>query len=411
MTTPQITRLPSGLVVVSDFMPDAASVSLGLWFGVGTRHEAAPENGLSHLLEHMFFKGTRSRDARTLNQTIEAVGGSLNAYTAREQTAYQARVLPEDVPLALELLADILLNSRFDTDDLSREKDVISAEIGEAFDAPDDWVFDLFQMTAWPDQPLGRPVLGSIPSLRSLGRQSLLDYIAIHYRAGRCVLSAAGAIAHDELVVQAERLFATLADGAGPTAVPALYRGGTRLESREIEQQHLCYGLRGVGFTHPLFYAQTLFATALGGGTSSRLYHEIREERGLAYSVSSFAMPFADDGLLATYMATDPERADEAVSAMLAQIDSLCTNPGQSELNRARALTRAGLLMSLESTESRAERMATQWLTHGRLISIDETLAAVQNVTLGEMAAYAAWLRQHPATCTALGPGLVEIWS
>lgn len=404
MSTPHITTLPSGLRIATDTMPDVASVSLGLWFGVGTRFEKADEAGLSHLLEHMFFKGTANRDAQTLNQTIETVGGSLNAYTSREQTAYHARVLAEDAPLALELLADMMFNSKFDEAALKSEKSVIAAEIGEAYDAPDDWVFDLFQKTAYPDQPLGLPVLGDVKSLATITRSQLTNYIAANYRADRCILAGAGALRHEQLVALGEQFFATLPGGTPHKPVPAQYKGGSVAEARDIEQLHLCLGHRGVTYGHELFHAQNLFATALGGGTSSRLFHQVREERGLAYSVSSFMMPLNDDGLLVVYLAADPERASEAVNVSLRELRTLADTMTQAELDRARALIRASLLMGLESTESRAERLAAQLLQYNRLIPIEETLNSLARVTLDDIKRYAALMLGSPLTRVALGP-------
>jgi len=408
---PELTTLPSGLRIVTDPMPDVSSASIGLWFGVGTRFEQANEGGLSHLLEHMFFKGTATRDARALNQSIENVGGALNAYTSREQTAYHARILAEDAPLALELLADMMNNSRFDEADLKREKDVIAAEIGEAYDAPDDWIFDLFQLTAYPDQPLGRPVLGNVESLEAISRQQLFDYVRTHYRAGRCVLAGAGALRHEELVKLGTSLFATMPEGQPENPAPALYKGGSVAEERDIEQLHLCLGHRGVTYGHHLFFAQNLFAMALGGGTSSRLFEEIREQRGLAYSVSAFMQPFQDDGLLVIYMAADADRAAEAYKVALEQLHSLSHSMTQAELDRARALTRANLLMGLESTENRAERLAGQLLHYNRLISMEETMEGLARVTLEDIRCYAELLLASPLTRAAVGPVKELGWS
>lgn len=401
---PQLTTLPSGLRIATDPMPDAASASVGLWFGVGTRYEQDGEAGLSHLLEHMFFKGTATRSAAVLNQSIEDVGGSMNAYTSREQTAYHARILAEDLPLALDLLADMMLHSRFDDTDLAREKSVISAEIGEAYDAPDDWVFDLLHKTAYPDQPLGLPVLGSVESLGKISSTQLRRYVAGHYLAGRCILAGAGGISHDTLVKLGEQYLAALPAGQPETPARASYKGGTVTEDRDIEQLHICLAHRGVTYGHDLYYAQTLFATALGGSTSSRLFHEIRETRGLAYTVSAFMQPFQDDGLLVIYMAADPERAKEAHDSALQQLQTMADTLTQAELDRAKALTRASLLMGLESTENRAERLAQQLLQYNRLIDLEETLGALAGVTLADMKCYAGLMLASPLTRVAVGP-------
>lgn len=403
MTT-RMTTLPSGLRIVTDTMPELATVSLGLWFGVGTRNEPSPLGGLSHMLEHMFFKGTTTRDVKTLNRTIEDVGGYLNAYTSREQTAYHVRVLAEDTPLAMELLADIMLNSRFDPADIEREKSVIAQEIGEAYDTPDDHVFDLFQSACYSAQPLGQPVLGNVQTLAPVTRADLLAHVAAFYRTGNAVLSAAGAIDHEAFVALAEKLLAGMPQGQCPLPSGAQFTGTEQVEERDSEQLHICLGLPGVPFGHPDFNTQSLLAMALGGGTSSRLFHELREERGLAYSISASPMTFIDSGVVVIYAATEPERAGEAVPAALEQLVKLADEMDEPELARAKALLRAGLLMDLESPMARAERMATQLLVLGKLVSPEESLAAVERVTLADVKAFAHRLLQGPLARAAVGP-------
>lgn len=400
----KITQLPSGLTILTDTMPDIASATLGLFVGVGTRFETAAQGGLSHLLEHMFFKGTTTRPAKLLNQTIENVGGSLNAYTSREQTAYHARVLGADVPLALELLADMRLNSTFRADDLAREKSVIASEIGEAYDAPDDWVFDLFQLTAYADQPLGRPVLGTVDTLEGISPDDLRAYVGTHYLSGNTVLAAAGAVDHAQLVALAQQHLAALPQQQQPEATPARYTGGTAVEARDTEQLHIALGHRGVTYSHKLFQAQALFAMSLGGGSSSRLFHEVREERAMAYSVSAFIQPFADDAVLNIYIAADPAKGAEALKISLEQLHTLAETMSEAELERAKALTRAGLLMGLESSESRAERLAGHWYQYGRIIPVEETLASLNAVTLQDIRTYASLVLASPVTRTAVGP-------
>jgi len=404
MSSIKISTLPSGLTIITDHMPDVASVSLGIWFGVGTRYEGRNEVGLSHLLEHMFFKGTTTRDAKTLNREIESVGGSLNAYTAREQTAYTGRVLAQDLPLALELIADMMQAPRFDATDLEKEKSVIAQEIGEAYDAPDDWIFDLFHLTAYPQQPLGQPVLGTPQTLAGINRDMLAAYVATHYRAHRGVLCAAGAVEHEAFVALAAKHFSKIAAGDPAACLPARYQGGDALENRDIEQLHLCFGLEGVPPTHPLYHAQTLYALMLGGGTSSRLFHEVREERALAYSVSAFAAPYQDGGLFMLYAAADPERAQEAANLILSETATLASTMTDEELDRAKALARASLLMDLESTSARAERVAVSWLTHYRIITVEDSLRAIAQVNREHINAISRHLLATPLLRAAVGP-------
>lgn len=402
---PRLITLSSGLRIATDTMSDVAGVSLGFYTGVGSRHEHGTQGGISHLLEHMFFKGTASRDVRTLNRTIEGVGGYLGAYTARDQTAFYTRVLREDVPLALDLIADMMQHSRFDPADLAKEKDVVAQEIGEATDAPDDLVFDLLQGAAWPDQPLGAPILGRAESLANVTQQDLVTHVATYYRTGQCVLTAAGAVDHDDFVALVEKLFADLPAGNAPPPRPARYVGGEALADRDHQEQlHLCFGLPGVGFYDRDYFAQMLFAIALGGGTSSRLFHEVREERGLAYSVSASASPYADGGLVTIYAACDPERAHEAVPVILQETRTLGDALTDEELARAKALVRAGLLMEMESTSSRAERLANHLLIHNRLIPLEETLKSLAAVQRDDIRRFSARLRAGSLSRAAVGP-------
>lgn len=400
----RLTTLSSGLRIVTDTMPELATISLGLWFGVGTRHEPQHLGGLSHMLEHMFFKGTATRDVKTLNRTIEDVGGYLNAYTSREQTAYHVRALAEHTPLAMELLSDLMLHSRFDPTDIEREKSVIAQEIGEAYDTPDDRVFDIFQSACYKDQPLGQPVLGEVETLAPVTRADLIAHIATFYRAGNAVLAAAGAIDHDALVALAETYLKDLPSGTIDVPVAAVFTGTEVLEPREIEQLHICLGLPGVAYNHPDYSTQTLLATALGGGASSRLHHELREERGLTYSISAGPMSFADSGLVMIYAACDPARAGEAVPAAIDQLKLLITEIDAPELARAKALVRAGLLMDLESPMARAERMAGQLLTLGKMITVGDSLAMLDAVTLDDIKRFGHHLLQGPLARAAVGP-------
>lgn len=405
MSVPRLTTLPSGLRIATDAMTDVSGVSLGFYVGVGSRHEDRAQGGISHLLEHMFFKGTETRDVQTLNRAIESVGGYLSAYTSRDQTAFYTKVLREDVPLALDLLADMMHHPRFDPVDLAREKDVVAQEMGEATDAPDDLVNDLLQEAAWPGQPLGAPILGRPDSLEPLTRDDLLGYVHTHYRAGQCVLAAAGAVDHDALVREAERLFSFLPAGRAADPVPAHYAGGEARTARAHQEQlHLSFGLPGVGVHDPAYMAQMLFAIALGGGTSSRLFHEVREVRGLAYSISASVSPYADGGLFSIYAACDPDRAGEAVPVILHELRALGTTLTEEELARAKALIRATLLMEMESTAARAERLASHLLTHNRLVPLEETLARLHAVTREDMARFSATLLEGTLSRAAVGP-------
>ena len=283
--TIQTTTLENGLRVVSDPMATVESVSLGVWVGVGARYEKPEMNGVSHLLEHMAFKGTHRRSALAIAEEIEAVGGHINAYTTRESTAYYVRVLKEDVPLGVDLIADILQHSTMEKEELERERTVILQEIHQANDTPDDVVFDNFQAAAYPDQPLGRQVLGDADIVGSMDRDTIIEYMNGHYNARTMVLAAAGRVDHDELVSLARDTFSELPQGEEANREAALYTGGESIIERELEQAHLLLGFEGVGYQDPDFYTVAVLSTLFGGGMSSRLFQEIREKRGLVYSI------------------------------------------------------------------------------------------------------------------------------
>ena len=412
--TARITVLPNGLRVVSEANDRVETVAAGVWVDVGTRHEAAAVNGVSHLLEHMAFKGTERRSARAIAEEIEAVGGHLNAYTSRENTAYFAQTLKEDLPLAVDILGDILQHSVFDETELARERAVVLQEIGQAEDTPDDIVFDHFQATAYPDQALGRPVLGAADIVAAMERGTLLDYMRAHYRAPAMVLAAAGNLDHDRLVALAEAAFADLG-GATPPAPPAArYGGGETRRTRDLEQVHLVLGLPGVSFTDPDFDAVSVLSTLLGGGMSSRLFQELREKRGLVYSVYSFAAAYGDGGLFGVYAGTGEAEAAELMPVLCDEIARAAAAPTPAELSRVKAQMKAALVMSLESTAGRCEQLARQIMVYGRVLPLSELVERIEAVDAAALARAAARLREGPPTLAALGPvgrlpGLEEI--
>ena len=318
MSDVKVTTLGNGLRVAVDEMPEVESASLGIWVACGTRHESAELNGMAHMLEHMAFKGTRTRTARAIAEEIENVGGSLNAYTGREITAYHASVLKEDVALGVEMISDILRNSVFDPDELQRERGVILQEIGQALDTPDDLIFDQFQETALPGQPLGRPVLGTADSVEAIGRDDLFAYLARHYTASNMVLSAAGRVEHDRIVDLAEKHFGSVPRTPANAIAPAplRYVGGDGRETRVLEQAHLVLGCEGIGYRDPDYFALAIYSTLFGGGMSSRLFQRIREERGLVYGIHCFNTAYADGGLFGIYAGTGEDDLAELVPAV-----------------------------------------------------------------------------------------------
>lgn len=404
MSSIRVTTLPNGLRVATDTMPDVQSVSLGCWVGVGTRNEAASVNGVAHLVEHMLFKGTRRRSAFRISEEIENVGGQLNAYTTREQTAYYAKVLHEDAPLALDILSDMIQHSTLDAEELVRERTVVLQEIGQSADTPDDIIFDHFQSTAYPGQAIGRPVLGSAEIVGALPREALVDYIAGHYGAPGMVLTAAGRIEHDRMVDLAFKAFGDLPSGAPPKPESASYTGGDFREDRDLEQMHLVLGFDGVGVHDPDFYAHSVLSTLLGGGMSSRLFQEVREKRGLVYSIYTFTGGYHDGGLFGVYAGTGEDEVAELVPVVCDEIAKVGADVTEDEVARARAQLKAGTLMALESTMSRCEQLGQQILIYDRPVPVEEIVAKIDGVDRDAVIKAATRLRASRPTVAALGP-------
>ncbi len=400
----RVSHLPSGLTVITERMERVETVSIGAYVASGTRHEAAAENGVSHFLEHMAFKGTERRSAAAIAEEVEAVGGHINAYTAREQTAYYVKLLKEDLALGADIVGDILCHSTFAPDELERERGVILQEIGQANDTPDDIVFDHFQATAYPDQPMGRPVLGTEALIRGMKRGALTGYMRRHYAAANTVVAAAGNLEHETVVALAEQHFADLPRDPAPSPVPAAYAGGEFREARELDQVHLVLGFPSVAYADPDFYPVMLLSTLLGGGMSSRLFQEVREKRGLVYSIYSYSAPAIDSGLFAIYAGTGESEAAELVPVVLEQLGRVQHDVTEVELARARAQVKASLLMSLESTGSRCEQLARQWQVFGRVMPVRETVAKIAAVTTDDIARAATRLFRARPTLATMGP-------
>ncbi len=376
----QVTTLANGLRVASDPMPHLHTASVGIWVDAGSRHESADNNGVAHMLEHMAFKGTERRSAVQIAEEIEAVGGHLNAYTSREQTCYYARIMQDDLPLALDILADIVLHSTFDEAELARERAVVMQEIGQAEDTPDDIVFDHLQAVSFPDQAMGRSILGSTEGVAGMSRDMLLDFMQENYRPGRMVVAASGAVDHATVVAQCGELFGDLKGGGTATPEPARYAGGEHREDRELEQVHLTMAVPGVDYHDPDFYAAQVMSTVLGGDMSSRLFQEVRERRGLCYSVFTYASSFVDGGLFGIYAGTGAEEIAELAPVIIAEMARLADDAGEEEVARARAQLKTSLMMALESPSARSEQLARQMLIFGAPKSPEEVIAAVDGI-------------------------------
>jgi len=400
----RVSRLASGLTVVTETMSRVATVSLGAYVAAGTRHERPVENGVSHFLEHMAFKGTHRRSAARIAEEIENVGGHLNAYTARERTAYYAKVLAEDAELATDIIADILQHSVFDAEEFERERSVILQEIGQAHDTPDDLVFDRFQEAAYPGQPMGLPTLGTETTIRGMPREALVAFLRRHYAPERIVLAAAGAIEHDAFLDLVRSRFTDLPAGEAEPVLPARYTGGESREEDDLDQVHLVLGFPSVSFSDPDYYASLLLATLLGGGMSSRLFQEVREKRGLVYAISAFASAYDDSGLFGIYAGTGERELAELVPVVVSELTSVQRAVTGEELARAKAQVKASVLMALESTSSRCEQLAHQLLTWGRVIPTEETVARIEGVPAEQVSALARRLFRARPTLAAIGP-------
>ncbi len=401
-----LTVLPSGLRVVSQHMEHAATVSLGIWIGAGARDELPHEHGLAHLLEHMAFKGTARRSARAIAEEIESVGGDLNAATSVEYTCYTARVLGQDLGLAVDILADILTAPALSEEELAREKSVILQEIGAVQDTPDDLVYDRFLQAAFPGQPLGRPILGTAETVKGFTADAIRAYLRRHYHAGNMVLAASGAVDHGELVGLAERHLAALpaAAPADGDREPGQYRGGEARLPGDEEQVHLVLGFPGKPFRDGAHYPLQIFSSVLGGGLSSRLFQEVREQRGLAYSIDAFHWPFSDCGVFGISAGTAPEDVGELVEVSLACLRQAAEDVSEAEVARARAQMKVGLLASLESPGGKLEQMARQVLVFGRAIPREELASRLEAVTLADVRAAAQALLGQEPTVAAVGP-------
>lgn len=399
MTGPQITILANGLTVASWAMPGLETAAVALTAETGSRFEPAALNGLAHLFEHMVFKGTRRRSARAIAEEMEDVGGQLNAWTSRDTTMFHARLLARDLPLGVDLIADLVTGARFDADDIVREKEVVLQELGEARDTPDDIVFDFLQESAYPGQALGRSILGEEETLARITRDDLLAWQATHYAPDRLTLVAAGKVDHDALCRLAEAAFPG-APGAGPAPAhdPVHFHPGRHHDARRIEQAQLTAGWAAPGHHDPAQDAALLFTLAAGGGMSSRLFQQVREERGLAYTVSASLTPYVDTGLMSVHAATDPKQAAAARDLITSVLHEAAAGLEQAELNRARAQAVASLLMALEGAQGAADYLGRSLLVHGRFVPPAELVARIEAVEVdAARAAGAAMLANAPA--------------
>lgn len=399
----QLSLLANGLRVASREMPGIETAAVGLYADSGSRYESARLNGIAHLFEHMVFKGAGGRSAREISEAIEDVGGDLNAATDRDSTSFTASVMAEHIPLGIELIADMILNPHFAKAELEREKDVVLQELGEARDTPSDIIFDDLQAAAFADQPLGRSILGSEESIEQIGADDLHEWRRDHYRGGSLSLVAAGKVDHAQLVDLAQSHFGDLPEGVLAAPETAIFTGGNRVGRAACDQAHLALGFQGPAQLDEDYYAGRLFIDILGGGMSSRLFQQLREDRGLAYTIYALLQPWRDVGLFAIYAATARSQSASAVQLIEEIVAESVTKVTQRELDRVRTQAKAGLLMSLESSWGQAHYVARQLSLHNRLVEPAEVIADLEAVTLDQIRASGVKMLAGPRARATIG--------
>jgi predicted Zn-dependent peptidase len=401
---PNIHKLNNGLTVITDYIDTVETVSVGMWNKVGARNEQEKVNGVAHLLEHMAFKGTANRTALDIAKEVEMVGGAVNAYTSREVTAYYMKVLKEDIGLSIDIISDILQNSTFDAKELDRERGVILQEIGMYLDTPDDVVFDKWQEVAYPDQPMGRSILGKSEIIKSISRDQVEGFMKSFYRPDRMVFSVSGNFQEDLVLDLVEKHFNNLPNGQDDHSPKASYKGGEFRQEKELEQVNIILGFEGVDFYSDLYYSTAVYSTVLGSGMSSRLFQEIREKRGLVYSVSSYTSSFSDSGIFGVYAGTGQKEVKELIPVLCDQLNISAKNFIPEELQRAKAQFKASLLMGQESTSRRCRSNASKYLMHNKIISHDEIISKIDAVQLEDLERARLNILKSNITLSSIGP-------
>ena len=405
MTHGELTTFQGGLRVASRGLSQAQSLSVGIWVNAGARDERDSEMGIAHMLEHMAFKGTNRRSARDIATEVENVGGYMNAHTSREETAYYLRLLPEYLDMGIDILADILTEPTMPDEEIERERGVIIQEIGQSQDTPDDIVFDMFARASYGEHTLGRPILGSIDSVSGFSRDHLRGFMSRHYGAGQMLVTASGAVGHDDFVKRVEARLGGLATAQDTRRVTPIWQGGRHVEVRDLEQTHLVIGLPSFGARDDRRFALMVLSTLFGGGMSSRLFQEVREKRGLCYSVFSFASMYSDSGHFGVYAGTSAAQADEMLTVTAQQLAELATAVGEDEVSRAKAQLRASLVMARESVSGCGDALARQIMLFGAPVDDSDLLDQIAAVDAAAVRGVAADLIEggQPAVA-AIGP-------
>lgn len=400
----QLTTLDNGLRIITDTVTDSHSVALGIWCGVGTRHEDMADNGAAHMVEHMLFKGTKTRNAQQIVEVIENVGGSMNAYTSREITSYHVHLLKNDMELALDVLADMYQNSELSEKEVERERQVILQEIGMCNDTPDDLVFDNYYEAAYPGQAFGAPILGRAEIISNMQRDALAGHIQKFYTPARTVISAAGNIRHDEFVQLAAEKFSALPANNNQVDQAAKYQGTDYRQEKELEQSHFVLGFEGLSRVDDRYYTAQALATILGGGMSSRLFQEVREKRGLVYSIFAFHSGHSDTGQFAIYAGTGPDKLAEIIPVICDEILKATASLSDEEIGRAKAQLKANTLMGRESMMTRADQQAKYVLFRNKALDMDALISRIDAIDAATMKAVATEIFGSNPTLSALGP-------
>ena len=403
----QQTTLDNGIQVITEEISYVHSVSVGIWVQAGSRDERSGENGISHFIEHMLFKGTKRRSAHQIAKEIDAVGGVLNAFTSKEFSSFYAKVLAEHLPVALDLLFDLYLNSLFSDEELEKERQVIVQEISMVEDTPDEYIHDLFSQSFWPRHPLGFPILGRLDTISRMNRDKLLKFFREHYLRAKPIIVAAGNLKHENLLRPVKEILEeTKTREKRRQSTPPRPHPHLQVKNKKLEQVHLVLGTQGLPATHPQRFAFSILNTILGGGMSSRLFQEIREKRGLAYSVYSFLSSFMDSGMLGVYVGTGDNTLSRVLQLILREMKKLSENSlGPKELRSAKEQLKGNLLLSLESMDSRMGRLAKNQLYYNRFVSTEEIIEGIEKVKAEEVGALARQtFRPESLSLTILGP-------
>ena len=400
----KITELDNGLRVVTQNMPGLETVAMGIWNSIGGRDEVESNNGVAHLLEHMAFKGTKTKNALQIAETIEDVGGYINAYTSKEVTAYHVRLLADDLHHGVDILTDILQNSTFAEDELNRERGVIIQEIGMYLDTPDDMIFDYWQEKAYPNQSMGRSILGKTDIIKNISREEVKGFMADNYNPKKMIISAAGKINHDQFVGMIKNSCTNLPIGKSNKREKANFLSGEYREEKKLEQIHLLLGFEGIDLYHDDYFSLDIFASLLGGGMSSRLFQEIREKRGLVYGISSFSASYTDTGMFGIYCGTGENQIQELIPVLFNELNTSPSSISEKEIDRGKASLKASLMMSRESSNSRCRSAANQLLNHNRIIDPSEILEKINAVSKESVERIARQIVKGPMTISSIGP-------